>query len=517
MPPPGDAQDRAGRHWARIRFIGNGEPPSRSVVGQYLFRSRWLEVSEVYSFIALPNKREFELCFHREGSLRKFSTRFADRSAEGEWKDFELHSSVPVDTLIIVVKFWTARTYDYDIEQYLRRYCTLLKPVEKMLDEYGLFYGVRRYRVKLHRTTPDGRPADLPNSITLGPYNGKITYSGQIQRCYICQSTSHQVRDCDVQKCWKCGQTGHKGKECTNVGVCSLCREEGHTYFTCPHSYSNRAKQQQQRQPEPENHQEAADDNQDDNQQREDTLPPGSQQSTAPPAPDSQRSGEEASSVSQRRPTEEQQRQRKPSASTSAKQRQPTSGQEPAVKPQVKPRSRAKRSGTVPAAGVSTTRDGTTLTDAAAAVATAFSPSIFAPLLAAGQREAAPASAAQTAQPFLFGNTQSRGSQESSTQASLPSFQVPRNSKIEDSLGLRPLDEVLSELSDESQNSNVGLEEAIDMLCGASQAYGQGDMPAVLQLSPDGFPPLPGKRERVSPDQHNHGKKKSHVKKPFKV
>ena len=103
-------------------------------------------------------------------------------------------------------------------------------------------------------------------------------------------------------------------------------------------------------------------------------------------------------------------------------------------------------------------------------------------------------------------------------QASLPSFQVPRNSKIEDSLGLRPLEEVLSEQSDESLHSTglVGLEDAIDILCGA-QAEGQGDMPAVLQLSPDNFPPLTGKRERVSPDQP-HGKKKSHVgKKPFKV
>ena len=259
-----------------------------------------------------------------------------------------------------------------------------------------------------------------------------------------------------------------------------------------------------------------------DSQQRaaaDDTpLPSGSQQPPAPATDRQQRAEDTTSSVSQRRPLEEQrQPARKPSASTSAKQRQQTatSRQVPAVKP----KRRIHQPGTASVAGVTTARDGFTLTDAASAVASAFSPRAASePLPAGEQREGAPTSSTKA---FLFGNTQpsGHGSQESATQVSLPSFQVPRTTEIEDSLGLRPLNEVLSELSDESQSQSptVGLEDAIVLLCG-SPAGLQGEQPVFLQLSPESPPALPGKRERVSPDNHNHGKKtKCQAKKPFKV
>lgn len=30
----------------------------------------------------------------------------------------------------------------------------------------------------------------------MGPYNGTITYPGQIQRCFICNRSEHQAKDC---------------------------------------------------------------------------------------------------------------------------------------------------------------------------------------------------------------------------------------------------------------------------------------------------------------------------------
>ncbi|KAJ8349754.1 hypothetical protein SKAU_G00248840 [Synaphobranchus kaupii] len=112
------------------------------------------------------------------------------------WKNWEIFSSIPLDTLTVVVKFWTGRAADEDVEQYLRRCCAILHPPEKPLDQFGIWYGVRRYRVKLHRGS-DGRIATRPNSISMGPYNGKITYAGQVQRCYICNASEHQVKDCN--------------------------------------------------------------------------------------------------------------------------------------------------------------------------------------------------------------------------------------------------------------------------------------------------------------------------------
>ena len=35
---------------------------------------------------------------------------------------------------------------------------------------------------------------------------------------------------------------GHKVKDCQNGAECTLCGEQGHSYFQCPSSYSNKAK-----------------------------------------------------------------------------------------------------------------------------------------------------------------------------------------------------------------------------------------------------------------------------------
>uniref|UniRef100_A0A8B9GSG5 CCHC-type domain-containing protein n=1 Tax=Astyanax mexicanus TaxID=7994 RepID=A0A8B9GSG5_ASTMX len=153
--------------------------------------------------------------------------------------DWEAISSTPQDVVNIVVKFWTGRVADEDVNHYLSRYCDLLQPVEKLLDQFGMWYGVRRYKVKLRRN-PSGEIQQIPNTISMGPYTGKITYAGQVQKCFTCGSSDHQVKECNQIKCWKCGQLGHKGKECINQEHCSLCGETNHSYFTCPKSYNFR-------------------------------------------------------------------------------------------------------------------------------------------------------------------------------------------------------------------------------------------------------------------------------------
>lgn len=180
--------------------------------------------------------------------LKSFITHFQVWAEDVFWEDWEVVSSIPQDVVSIVVKFWTGRVADEDVEQYLFRYCVLLQPAEKLLDQFGMWYGVRRYRVKLRRNQ-SGELIQIPNTIMMGPYTGKISYTGQIQRSYICNSKEHQVKDCDQIKCWKCGQLGHKGKACTNEEVCGLCGEQNHSFSFCPKSYSNQVKSRKPQQP----------------------------------------------------------------------------------------------------------------------------------------------------------------------------------------------------------------------------------------------------------------------------
>ncbi|XP_045898866.1 uncharacterized protein LOC123966795 isoform X4 [Micropterus dolomieu] len=110
---------------------------------------------------------------------------------------------------------------------------------------FHICWTLYRYKVKM-RKDANGHTSQIPNSISLGPYNGRIIYSGQSISCFICHSTDHQVKQCPSVKCWKCGNLGHKAKVCNFESQCSLCGEKGHIFFSCPSSYVNKARAQQQ-------------------------------------------------------------------------------------------------------------------------------------------------------------------------------------------------------------------------------------------------------------------------------
>lgn len=174
----------AGRHWVRLKYISEGEIPNRSEVGHHLL---WINVGDIYSFIALQNRREFNVVFNDPGALQRFLQVFNATNNNVFWKNWECFASMPQYVRFLYVKFWTGRIADADIEHYLNIDCEILQPVHKPVDQFSLWYGVRRYKVKL-RTNPDGMYLHIPTSITMGPYNGKISYQGQMRSCYVGQS-----------------------------------------------------------------------------------------------------------------------------------------------------------------------------------------------------------------------------------------------------------------------------------------------------------------------------------------
>ncbi|XP_049319015.1 zinc finger CCHC domain-containing protein 3 [Astyanax mexicanus] len=232
-------RDRYARFWAKLKYVGPGEPPDRTTVGHLILDSQWITAQDLLSFIAQTNRKEFEVCFHTERGLKVFMDSFTHNLSK--WKDFEIFTPSHLEVKNIFVKLWTGRICDEDVETYLKRYCDILKPVEKPVDNLGIWYGVRKYTVKIKRDT-NGQLLTIPSSFSLGPYNGKISYQGQTQTCFICQSSNHQAKECKTTKCWRCGTTGHKPNECTNSEKCSLCGKYNHNYFRCPDSYANKMK-----------------------------------------------------------------------------------------------------------------------------------------------------------------------------------------------------------------------------------------------------------------------------------
>uniref|UniRef100_A0A8C9ZAZ7 CCHC-type domain-containing protein n=1 Tax=Sander lucioperca TaxID=283035 RepID=A0A8C9ZAZ7_SANLU len=72
-------------------------------------------------------------------------------------------------------------------------------------------------------------PTDVYSFIALSntKLHGRIIYTGQITKCFICEATDHQVKDCPTVKCWRCGSLGHKVKDCPTV-KCWRCGNLGH-------------------------------------------------------------------------------------------------------------------------------------------------------------------------------------------------------------------------------------------------------------------------------------------------
>lgn len=71
-------------------------------------------------------------------------------------------TSAPQNIKNTVINFWTVRIVDSDVEKYLIRFC-VLNPVYKPLDQFGIWYGVRRYKIKLKKNL-DGTLIQIPNS-----------------------------------------------------------------------------------------------------------------------------------------------------------------------------------------------------------------------------------------------------------------------------------------------------------------------------------------------------------------
>lgn len=95
----------------------------------------------------------------------------ASNSGQPKWKEWTVESSLQIEMTTLVVKFWTGRIPDHGIDLYLKRYREVLHPPIKPRDKLW----VRKFKVRLRRDE-DGHFIHIPNSISLGLYNGRVIY-----------------------------------------------------------------------------------------------------------------------------------------------------------------------------------------------------------------------------------------------------------------------------------------------------------------------------------------------------
>lgn len=83
-------------------------------------------ISQRHLFIFRPSRRELELSFFPEAVLRHFLEYCHAKSNEEKWQKWSIESSIVSDIVNIIVKLWTGRVSDHDVETCLKRYCKIL-------------------------------------------------------------------------------------------------------------------------------------------------------------------------------------------------------------------------------------------------------------------------------------------------------------------------------------------------------------------------------------------------------
>ena len=169
-------------NWVRLRYNGSLQTtPSRDhVVEQLLLKTANVKASDLLSFIGPSNHKEYEACFNTERSLKEFAHEF-NNETDGKWKRWSMESPLELDVVSLTVRMNSGRVHDEDVACFVNRFGEILQTVFKPKDKYGLWYGVRKYRVKQRRDV-EGKLVPIPNCLTLGPFRAMISYPGQVLR-----------------------------------------------------------------------------------------------------------------------------------------------------------------------------------------------------------------------------------------------------------------------------------------------------------------------------------------------
>lgn len=121
---------------------------------------------------------------------------------------------------------------DEEIVTFLLRYCSFVSAGVRVLDNFGIWCGRRRFRVRFKETSEGF--CHPPGSFSIGPNKGFLFYPGQPLYCRRCGQLGHTKELCTGLVCRACGGGGHIASACPLPKDCGLCGAKTHLYRNCP-------------------------------------------------------------------------------------------------------------------------------------------------------------------------------------------------------------------------------------------------------------------------------------------
>ncbi|MBN3276009.1 ZCHC3 protein, partial [Polyodon spathula] len=122
-----------------------------------------------------------------------------------------------------------------DVATFLGQYCTVVRPPEKLLDEFNLWTGTWKVWTRF-RPSKEGFEGvrHPPSSFSIGTNRGYLFYFGQPKLCRKCNEMGHEAEECNDLYCRNCEKKGHSTKDCKEKRKCNLCGSANHLFFKCP-------------------------------------------------------------------------------------------------------------------------------------------------------------------------------------------------------------------------------------------------------------------------------------------
>ncbi|MBN3271852.1 ZCHC3 protein, partial [Polyodon spathula] len=122
-----------------------------------------------------------------------------------------------------------------DVSTFLKRYCKVVRPPEKEIDEFGLWTGTWKVWARF-RPSEEGFEGvrHPPSAFSIGTNRGYLYYPGQPRVCRKCNEMGHEAEACNDVYCRNCKKKGHSSKDCKEKRKCNLCGSVNHLYFKCP-------------------------------------------------------------------------------------------------------------------------------------------------------------------------------------------------------------------------------------------------------------------------------------------
>ena len=178
-----------------------------------------------------PTTQGMELCFVDKQSLVKF--------VSGAPPDLGV-TSEDVATVVYVKPASGTGHRNIDdgaIVAVLKKYGEIKGAQHEFHPQSKIRNGVRKFQMDLR-----GEP---PSSVSFGGVTFRVTYSGQVPKCFRCKATDHMVGNCPdraAKVCHNCGSSSHLLKECPEPKRCVICEGTDHSYKQCRNSYAGKIK-----------------------------------------------------------------------------------------------------------------------------------------------------------------------------------------------------------------------------------------------------------------------------------